>query len=578
MKNQDVARIFKRLAEMLEIKGENPFRIRAYQRAAQTIEELAEDIAAVAERQELEQLPGIGKDLARKIDEILRSGTLRAYEELKKEVPEALLDLVSISGVGPRLAKTLFENLHITTVDALEQLARDHKLRGMPGIQAKTEEKILNGIRLYRQKHSRLLLSTMLTLGRAVTMELQKLKEVDRIAIAGSLRRKKETIRDIDILVVSANPAPVMDFFTRLPFVGEVQAKGMMKSSVRTSQGIQIDLRVVEPESFGAALCYFTGSKAHNIRIREAAVKRALKINEYGVFRGGERIGGAEERDVYDALGLSFIEPELREDRGEIEAAQEGTLPILVNAKDLRGDLHVHSEWSDGSSTLKEIAEKAASLGLEWVAVCDHSPSLKIAGGLSADALSRKIAQVASFNRKGHPVTLLCGAEVDIGTDGSLDYPDELLSQLDLVVASVHSGFKQDETTITNRIVKAMRHSCVHIIGHPTGRLIGKRDPYAVNIEAIIEAAAASETVLEINGYPERLDLNDTACRLAKEKGALLGIGTDAHTAEHMDYLELGLAVARRGWLEKDDVLNCLSKDELKKKLARKQARSRERT
>lgn len=570
MKNQEVARLFRRLADMLEIRGENPFRIRAYQRAAQTIEDLAEDVAAVAGRQELEQLPGIGKDLARKIEEILASGTLRAYEELTKEIPEGLLDLVAIPGVGPNLARTLFENLHITTIDRLEELARDGRLRGMPGIQARTEERILKGIGLYRQKQSRMLLSTMLTLGRAITGELQRLKEVERITVAGSLRRKKETIRDIDILVVSADPEPVMDRFIRLPWADIVQARGTTKSSIRTAKGIQIDLRVVEPESFGAALCYFTGSRGHSIHVRELGMKRGLKINEYGVYRGDDRIAGADEAEVYASVGLPFIEPELREDRGEIEAAQQGLLPVLVRMNDLAGDLHVHSQWSDGSATLEDIAAKAAVLGLKWVGVCDHSPSLRIAGGLSADALARKISQVRSFNRKGHAVTLLCGAEVDIAADGSLDYPDELLRQLDLVIASIHSGFRQDAVTMTSRIIKAIHHPCVHIIAHPTGRLIGRRDPYAVNVEAVIEAAAACGTVLEINGYPERLDLNDTACRLAKEKGAMLGIGTDAHSVQHMDYLELGLAVARRGWLEKNDVLNCLSIKEMKRALSRK--------
>ena len=563
MKNQEVANIFKRIADMLEIKGENPFRIRAYQKAAQNIESFAEDIAVIAERKELDTLPGIGKDLAQKITEIITTGTLQKYEELKKEVPEGLMEIISVPGLGPRTAKILYDELRVESIDHLERLAQEHRLQGLPGIKGKTEDNILKGIELYRQKLARVMLSTMLVLSRAIMRELKKLKAVKRMSVAGSVRRQRETVKDIDILIISPQPEKVMDFFTQLPLVKTIQAKGRTKSSIRAGGGIQVDLRVVEPDSFGAALCYFTGSKAHNIRIRELAVKKGLKINEYGIFQGEKKIGGKEEEEVYAAVGLPFIPPELREDRGEIETALEGKLPHLVEREDVRGDFHVHSNYSDGTATLEEIAKKAEAMDLEWVAICDHSQSLRIAGGLSIARMEEKILSIKKFNQKSRKVNLLCGTEVDINNDGSLDYPDALLKKLDFVIAAIHSGFKQDEKTLTNRMIKAVHHPLVNSIAHPTGRLIGERDAYALNMEMVFEEAAKTNTAVEINAYPQRLDLNDISSRAAKEKGVKLAIGTDAHILDQMEYLELGLSVARRGWLEKDDLVNCLSYNNL---------------
>lgn len=567
MKNQEVASVFRKMADLLEIKGENPFRIRAYQRAAQNLENLAEDIARVADRQELETLPGIGKDLAVKIREVLETGTLQKYEDLTQEIPEGLREIIAVPGLGPRMAKTLYDALKVSSVDELEHLAKEHRLQGLPGIRAKSEENILKGVALYRQKLTRTSLSTMQALSRQITGELKTLREVTRMSVAGSLRRQRETIKDIDILVISLHPEKVIDFFTSLPLVHEVQAKGRTKGSIRTREGIQVDLRVVESESFGAALCYFTGSKAHNIRIRERAGAQGLKVNEYGIFRGEQRVGGREEEEVFAALGLPYIAPELREDRGEIEAALAGRLPHLVELREVRGDLHVHSRYSDGAMTLEEIGAKAEALGLEWVAVCDHSQSLKIAGGVTPARLHEKLKEVAAWNQKHRKVTLLCGTEVDINSEGSLDYPDELLAKLDFVIAAIHTGFKQDEKTITERIMKAMRHPLVDMIAHPTGRLIGERDPYAVDLERIIAQAVKTKTALEINAYPQRLDLSDIYSRTAKEKGVKIGIGTDAHIADQMEYLELGIAVARRGWLEKKDLVNTLNCRELRRHL-----------
>jgi DNA polymerase (family 10) len=567
MRNQEVANIFRDIASILEIKGENPFRIRAYEKVALNIESLTGDIAAIAEGKELERIPGVGKDLAKKIEEILNTGTCSHLEELKKEIPAGLIEMLAVPGLGPKTAKLFYDKLKIASVDELEEMARLHKLHGLPGIKEKTEENILKGIELLRQGRERSLLGTILPLVNEIKERLKKLPEVKQISEAGSVRRKKETIRDIDILVISSDFQKVMEVFTTMPVAGDILAKGPTKSSIRTRQGIQVDLRVVEPESFGAALCYFTGSKAHNIRIREMGVKLGLKINEYGVFKGEKKIGGKTEEEVYQAVGLPSIPPELREDRGEIEAALAGNLPRVVELKDIRGDLHVHSSYSDGSSAFEEIAEKAKSIGLEWIGVCDHSQSLKIAGGVSIEDLKKKIREIRAFNEKGHNVKLLCGTEVDIGNDGKLDYPDDILAELDLVVAAIHTGFKQDEKTITRRIVTAMQHPLVNMIAHPTGRLFGEREPYAVNMEKVLEEAKNTGTAIEINAYPKRLDLNDVYVKAAKERGIKLGIGTDTHILDQMEYIGLGLAVARRGWLEKDDLLNTLTYEKLMKVL-----------
>lgn len=567
MKNKEVAEIFRKVAALLEIKGDNPYRIRAYQRAAQNIEALTVDVEELAAQGKLERIPGIGKDLAQKIKEILETGTLQKYEELKREIPPELLKFLEIPGFGPKKAKIVYEKLGIKTIEELEKACLEHRLARLPGFGPKTEENILKGIKLLKQKRGRLPLGLVLPWAEELVSLLKKKSPVDRIDIAGSIRRRRETVKDIDILVTSKNPLKVMEIFVSLPMVEEVLLQGETKTSVRLKQGIQVDLRVVDPECYGAALAYFTGSKAHNIRIRELGVQRGLKINEYGIFKGQNRIGGREEEEVFAAVGLPWIPPELREDRGEIEAAQAGTLPRLVGYDEVLGDAHVHSKFSDGSASIEEIAAYARKLGLKWVGICDHSQGLKVAGGVPIEKIMEKKKAIEAFNKRSKDVKLLCGTEVDILADGKLDYPDEILKEFDLVIASIHSGFKQGEENLTQRIVAAMKNPFVHCIGHPTGRLLGEREPYPLDMERIISTAKETKTALEINAYYKRLDLNDIHARAAKEAGVKLLIGTDAHITDQMSYLHLGVAVARRGWCEKDDILNTLNYRQFKKYL-----------
>jgi len=565
MKNGEIATLFNQIADFLEIKGENPFRVRAYRRAAQTMEGLTEDIAVMTERGSLLEIPGIGKDLAAKIREYLSRGSVEYLDALRQEIPVGVVELMGIHGVGPKTAKLLYEQAGVDSVDKLEELAKAHKLAGFPGIQARTEENILKGIAVWRGGRERMLLGAALPLAEAILTTLEALEETDRIAVAGSARRMKETVKDIDVLVTSKKPARVMDAFVGLPNVAEVLAHGDTKSSVRLREGIQADLRVVEPDCFGAALQYFTGSKQHNIRIRELAQRQSLKVNEYGVFdeERDRRVAGATEEDVYRAVGLPFIPPEIREDGGEIEAALEGRLPALVELGDIRGDLQLHTTWSDGVHSLEELAAGVRAKGYRYMAVTDHSKSATVAGGMDEARVLQMIAEVRALNTRLKGFRVLAGCEVDIRADGSLDFPDEILSQLDLVQVSVHSRFKMSRDEMTTRIVRAVRHPLVHILGHPTGRLIGERAAYEVDIEAVLQAAKVGRVAVEINASPSRLDLNDLHARRAKDLGIPITISTDAHTIPQLDYMRYGVAVARRAWLTPSDVLNTLPEKKL---------------
>jgi DNA polymerase (family 10) len=572
LKNIELSRIFEQIAKILKIKGENPFKIRAYEKITLVLENLPIDIETIYQQGGLNNIPGVGTGIAKKIEEFLTTGKLEYYEKLKETIPTGVIELLDISEVGPKTTKLLYEQLGIDNIDKLEKAVREHQIKDLPGMGEKSETNILRGIELYKRRKERFLLGRALPLAEEMVESLSQLKETNKISFAGSLRRKKETIGDIDILVTSQNPEKIMRTFTSLPQVREILAEGPTKSSIITKDDLHIDVRVVEPISFGAALQYFTGSKAHNIKLRELALKRNLKINEYGVFEveSGNRIAGEKEEEVYQALNLPFIPPELREDRGEIEAAQENKLPQLIEYSQIKGDLHLHTKWSDGAHTIKQMAEAAQKRGYKYIAITDHSQSLKFAGGLIEERLREQVEEIQKLNQELKDFTILSGIEVDIKSDGSLDFSDEILSKLDVVIAAIHSGFKQESKMITERIIKAMQNRFVNIIAHPTGRLIGYRESYQVDINEMMEVAAKTGTVLEINAYPERLDLNDIYCRMAKEKGVQLAIETDAHSIEGLTFMDLGVAVARRGWLEEKEVINTLPLDKLLKRLKNK--------
>lgn len=575
MKNREIARMFSDIADIMEILEDNPFKIRAYRKAALNLEGLTQNIEELSHK-ELLEIPGVGQDLAAKIEEYLRTGTMATHEALKSKVPTGVFSLLAIPNLGPKTAKTIYDQLGVTSIEELELAAAEHRLAGIRGIQQKTEENILKGIAAVKRGRERQPLGRMLPAARALVDALKKRAKVERIEIAGSIRRRRDSIKDIDIIATSPDPAGVMEAFTKLPQVEAVIMHGLTRSSVTIREGVQVDLRVVEPESFGAALAYLTGSKQHNVRLREMAVKRGLKINEYGIFReeDDQRLGGEQEEDVYRLLGLPFIPPELREDRGEVEAAIAGKLPRLVGLSDLRGDLHVHSKWSDGAHSLPEIAEAAKARGLSYIALTDHSKGLGVARGLTVERLMEQHQEIEAFNREQKGFRVLHGTEMDILLDGSLDFPDGVLKKLDIVVASIHSVFSLPREQMTARIAAAMRNPYVSIIAHPTGRLIGEREPYDVDMEALLRVAKETGTALEINCYPLRLDLNDVYVRRAKELGVALVISTDLHVLSQFDTLSYGVSVAQRGWLEKGDVLNTLELPELLKRLGAKRGRA----
>jgi DNA polymerase (family 10) len=568
MKNQEIAKIFNEIADMLEIKNDNPFRIRAYRRAALNVEGLTRNVEDLSE-DDLLEVPGVGKDLATKIAEYIKTGKIAAHEELIKEIPPIVLELESVPGLGPKTAMLLYDKLHIKSVDELAKLAEEHKLAGLPGIKAKTEENILKGIGMLKRGQERSPLGKVLPIAQDIVDQLRKTAPLTRIDIAGSLRRWKDTIKDIDILAISDNPKEVMRAFVHLPQVKDIIMQGPTKSSVVIKEGLQVDLRVVEKESYGAALAYFTGSKEHNIRLREMAVKRGLTINEYGIFRvkDNKKLGGEKEQDTYKILELQYVPPEMREDRGEIEAAIEGKLPKLVTIEDIKGDLHVHSKWSDGSHTFEQLVEAAKERGYSYFALTDHSQGLGVARGLTVERLVEQKKEIDTLNKKLKNFRILNGTEVDIRSDGTLDFPDDILQMLDIVVASIHSGFKQTKEQLTSRIIAAMKNPYVSIIAHPTGRLIGERDAYEVDMEEILKTAKETGTAMEINAYPLRLDLSDIYAKKAKEMGIPIVISTDAHVTTQFNFMSYGVSIARRSWLEKDDVANTLEVKQLLKKL-----------
>lgn len=565
MKNQEVAAIFARMADMLAILGENYHRIMAYRRAAENIEALSRPLEEIWRAGELRTIPGIGETLAAKIDELMRTGRLEAYEKLKAQVPAGVVDMLLIPDVGPKKAALFWQTLGITDIEALEQAARSGQLRHLPGMGVKSEEKVLAGIEALKRRTGRTPLGVAWSLAQALLDELRAMPEVVQASPAGSLRRMRDTVGDLDLLVASTEPEAVMARFRELPQVAEVLLSGLTKTSIRTHEGIQADLRVLEPARWGTALQYFTGSQAHNVRLRGLALERGLSLSEYSLKReDGSEILCPTEEEVYALLGLPPIPPELREDRGEIEAALAGRLPALIERSQLRGDFQFHTVRSDGRDTLLEMAQAARAAGLEYAVVTDHSYSLGITRGVSAEELRRQRAEIESINElMGGTFRLLAGVEVEVRADGTLDLPDEELAGLDLVVAAVHSGLRGERERLTARMLAAIHNPHVDIIAHPTGRLIGEREEADLDMEAIFRAAAEHGTALEINGYTRRLDLNDVHVRRAVELGVTLVISSDAHDVRGFANLSWGVAMARRGWATAGQVLNTRSAEDV---------------
>ncbi|GAB6076619.1 DNA polymerase/3'-5' exonuclease PolX [Desulfurobacterium crinifex] len=562
MKNKELADIFDKWANILEFMGDNPYHIRAYRNAARLIRDLSEDIEVLAREGKLLKLPGIGQRLQAKILEFLRTGKIEEFEKLKASVPDTIFTLLDIPGVGPKTVKLLYDQLGIRSLEDLKRAIERGDLLKLPGFGPKKVEKIRKGIELFEKASGRILLGIAVFIADGIINQLKEHSAVERISVAGSTRRMKETVGDIDILATGKN-LEIIEAFVNLPNVKEVLWKGTKKATVIVEEGEQVDLRVIEPDSYGSALQYFTGSKAHNIHLRTICIKQGYKLNEYGLFKGDVKIAGRTEEEIYEALGMNTPPPEMREDTGEIETALEHRLPDLIDYGNIKGDLHIHSNWSDGASTIEEIALKAIELGYKYIAITDHSKSLRVASGLSEEDLLKRNEEIDRLNKKFQgKIKILKGTEVDILPDGSLDYNDEILSQLDFVVAAIHSRFTQDNT---KRILKAMENPYVNAIAHPTGRVIGQRESYPVDIEAVIKKAAETGTALEVNAYYNRLDLKDVHCRLAVKYGAKLVISTDSHHVDHMWMIKLGVGTARRGWVEKKDVINAKGLRELQK-------------
>jgi DNA polymerase (family X) len=565
VKNREIAGILYQMAELLELHAENRFKIIAYSRAARAIESLTEDIEQVCRDGRLEGIPGVGKAIAEKIKEYLRTGRIQSHQDLLADTPQGLAELLQISGLGPKTVFMLHEKLDITNLDELEKAAREHRIRRLPRMGVVREKNILKSIERYRKRSNRILYSTAESIVDEILTYLGGIEGLEHATAAGSYRRRKETVGDIDILATAARPEEIVAAFVKMPLVEEVLAKGPTKASVIMNDTIQVDLRIVEHRSYGTVLQYFTGSKEHNVSMRQLALDRGYSLSEYSLTRlaNGQDLFFDQEEEVYQALGLQYIPPELREDRGEIEAALGGRLPRLVEAKDIRGDLHVHSIWSDGRASIIELAQAARSMGYEYIALSDHSPSVGIAGGIGREKMEEKIEAVAEANDSLEGITVLMGAEVDIKADGSLDYPDDLLERMDVVVASVHMAQQQKERTITGRLISAIENENVDIIGHPTGRIINQREPSDMDFHAVLEAAAKTGTALEINAHPSRLDLNDVNARAAKEMGVQMSINSDAHDAGQLLNMKYGINVARRAWLEKKDLINAMDLKDL---------------
>jgi DNA polymerase (family 10) len=567
VENPEIARIFEEVADVLEIQNENPFRIRAYRNATRTVEGLTTPLRKwVEEGRNLTDLPGIGKEMANHIREMVETGTLGFRDELLAEVPRSLIELMRLPALGPKKAKKIFDELKVGSIDELEAAAKEGRIAAIPGFGAKSQEKILAGIQEYRQHGSRYLLSEAERSLEPLLGYLREAPEVERLEVAGSYRRRRETVGDIDLLAIASQPVPVMERFRGYPQVDKILMAGDTRSTVVLGSGLQVDLRVVPAECYGAALVYFTGSKEHNVKLRRRAVERGLRISEYGVYRldeqdqeaEGELIAGREEADVYATVGLGWIPPELREDCGEIEAAAAGRLPNLIRLEDLRGDLHMHSTWSDGRNSIEEMVEACAARGYEYMVISDHSKSLAMTGGLDAYRLRLQWAEIENVRARHPEIRILRSMEVDILGDGALDLEDEMLAGLDLVLVSLHSRFDLPPEQQTARVLRALEHPEVNIFCHPTARYINRRKPVEMDIDRILRRAAELGVAVELNSNPNRLDLKDTHLKLAKEVGCKIVIDSDSHRIRELELLRYGIEQARRAGLEARDVLNTL--------------------
>ncbi|MCD6500595.1 DNA polymerase/3'-5' exonuclease PolX [bacterium] len=569
MLNQEIAKILYEIADFLEMEGV-AFKPYAYQKAALGLETLGDDIKEIYKKggvKAVEEIPGVGKSIAEKIIEYLETGKIKYYQDYKKKYPVNMAELTSVEGLGPKMVRDLYKYLKIKNLKDLEKAARAGRIRNLPNFGETTEKNILQGIEFLKRSKGRFLLGDILPRVREIENNLKNLKEVEEISVCGSVRRMKETIGDVDFLVVTQNPEKVMDFFCSLSGIEKIWGKGITKSSIRLKEGFDVDLRVVPRKSYGSALQYFTGSKEHNIQTRKIAIEKGLKLNEYGVFRGAEQVAGKTEKEVYQVLGMKCPPPEIRENRGEIEAALEGKLPKLVELKDINGDLHCHikwkGRWDGGANTISEMAVKAMERGYEYIGIASHTKFLKIEHGLDERQLELRDKEIDKLNKKfesqGLKFRILKGCEANILNDGSIDIKNDALKKLDYAIAGIHSNFKMEKSKMTERIIKAMKNPYIKIISHPTGRILKRRDEYQIDIEKILRAARETKTILEVNSYPERLDLNDVNIKKAIELGIKLVINTDSHHQDHLRYMEYGVATARRGWAEKKDIINTQS-------------------
>jgi len=565
--NGELTRIFREMARMLELE-EVDWKPRAYRKAAYGIQDLTRDVGEVYQkggRDALQEIPGVGESMADHIVEYLQEGRIEKFDELRERYSKGITEIISLEGVGPKTAKRFAQELGVSNLEELERAAEDHRIRELPGFGKKSEENVLAAIETYREGRERMLISVALPTAESILNHLQEISSVKRINYVGSLRRWKETIGDIDILVASEEAGEVMDGFVGMEGVAKVLSRGTTRSSIILEEGVHVDLRVIPKVSYAAALQYFTGSREHNIALRREAQRMDRKLSEYGLFEeSGEMIPCENEADIYGELGMDYIPPELREDRGEIEAAKAGSLPDLVSAEDIKGDLHLHTRYSDGTASVEEMARAAQKRGYDYIAITDHSKSARIAGGMDEETIREQWAEIDEISEKCG-IRILRGAEVDIHKDGSLDYSDQILDELEIVIGSVHSSFKLSKRKMTRRIERALEDEHLDILGHPSGRLIGKRPGFEVDFLRIFEAAAERGTVLEINGQPERMDLNDSGIIAAREKGAKFCIDTDSSSPANLDYMKYGLGLARRGWLTKEEVVNTLDLKALKK-------------